>query len=284
MAVKYYVGVNNTSKVVDKIYIGIGGTAQLCYKAVTPITTVTWADGTITEINSMLEMAYAGDINLDDYWSIGDERIVHCNEYGAFAEQDVVFVLMNKGGKMLADGVTECQYIIMMKDVFKGKTGYFPSIPMNTTHSTAGGWASCTMRTGCCNGSIVNNVMNTDFLTICKEHINKTSNGNGSTVIGNTTDRFAIPSEIEVTGVYTRSYAGEGTQFEYYKTQSHLIKYTHYPNPAKAVEWRLRSCWNQKVNDSTSGYFAYVTINASGVTYYNIANKTTSALSVFTVI
>jgi len=37
----------------------------------------TWSNGTDKQINSMLKAAHRGDLNLTDYWSVGDERIVN---------------------------------------------------------------------------------------------------------------------------------------------------------------------------------------------------------------
>ena len=126
MAIKYYVGVNNTSKVVDKIYIGIGGTAQLCYKSAPPVTIVTWANGTDAEIVAMVQAADNGVISLADYWSVNNERIVHLSAMSAtnvgesHVAQDVTLVLMNAGGKTLttatASGRTVCSFIVGMKD------------------------------------------------------------------------------------------------------------------------------------------------------------------------
>lgn len=40
---------------------------------------VTWANGTDEEIAMMLKAHYAGYLNIADYWSVGDKRVVHVN-------------------------------------------------------------------------------------------------------------------------------------------------------------------------------------------------------------
>ena len=40
---------------------------------------VTFADGTDEEISAMLEAHYQGKIDIEDYWSVGDTRVVHIN-------------------------------------------------------------------------------------------------------------------------------------------------------------------------------------------------------------
>ena len=64
---------------------------------------VPWSTGTDEQIAAMLEAHYAGKINIWDYWSIGQERVVHLNSIsGGIAEQDTTWVLMHKGQYPLA--------------------------------------------------------------------------------------------------------------------------------------------------------------------------------------
>ena len=44
-----------------------------------PLKIVTFADGTDEEIAAMLEAHYAGDIDIEDYWNVGDTRKIHLN-------------------------------------------------------------------------------------------------------------------------------------------------------------------------------------------------------------
>ena len=44
--------------------------------ALNSVNIVSWANGSISDISSMLNAAYKGDIDLSDYWNIGDERKV----------------------------------------------------------------------------------------------------------------------------------------------------------------------------------------------------------------
>jgi hypothetical protein len=258
MSTKMYVGVNNIARPVSKIYVGINNTAQLCYEAQAPAPTVpSWSTGTISEISTALQQAYAGQLDLSQYWHIGDERVVSCSAYNGIPAQDVVFVLANKGGKMLADGVTECQYVIVMKDMFSGSY----SIPMNSSVTTSGGWNSCNMRSYWCNNYIPNNIIDSSFVQICKQHINRTSAGNGSSSITQSTDLFSLPSQVEVDGSYTKSYANEGTQLDYYKDANNRKKYrgTSYST------WWTRSCFNTKTTyNRKDGYYCYCNYNSSG--------------------
>ena len=63
---------------------------------------VTFADGTDEQIEAMLEAHYNGDINIEDYWHVGDTRKIHLNEIespnedeyiAAWVEQDITIVI-----------------------------------------------------------------------------------------------------------------------------------------------------------------------------------------------
>ena len=72
---------------------------------------VPWSTGTDEQIAAMLEAHYAGKINIWDYWSIGQERVVHLNSISGGGivnedqpEQDTTWVLMHNGGFELTAG------------------------------------------------------------------------------------------------------------------------------------------------------------------------------------
>ena len=87
-----------------------------------PWGSISWSDASDADIVKMVQAADEGKINLADYWNVGDERVVHLSAMEAtgvdesHAEQNVTFVLMNAGGKMLANGQTECSFIVGIKD------------------------------------------------------------------------------------------------------------------------------------------------------------------------
>ena len=189
--------------------------------------TVSWAGGTDKEIVKMVQLADEGLINLADYWSVGDERQVTLSRIGAtelepsYAEQTVTFVLMNAGGKTLANatpsGRSECSFIVGMKNGLAEKRS------MDYTSKI---WDSCARRTWC-NG-LFRNAIPGSLRDIFKQHLNVTANGAGTTTV-TSTDYFALPAEKEVFGsnTYADSTAEANlTQFDYYKTSSNRIKKT----------------------------------------------------------
>lgn len=88
----------------------------------------TWADGTDAEIAEALTKHYNNEIDLADYWTVGDERVVHlsaiaaASDYDAQPEQDVTLVLVNAGGRTLTTPInnhTECAFVVGQKDCLK---------------------------------------------------------------------------------------------------------------------------------------------------------------------
>ena len=206
-----------------------------------PLKIVTWADGTDAEIVAMVNAADNGEINLADYWSVGDERQVTLSAMAAtgveetHAEQTVTFVLMNAGGKTLANatpsGRSECSFIVGMKNVLAEDGA------MNSTNTAVGGWEACSRRTWC--NEVFRNAIPSTLRGIFKQHLNKTANGTGTSVV-TSTDYFALPAEKEVFGRNNKANStaeSSLTQFEYYATAANILKRIG----DTVVAWSLRS-------------------------------------------
>lgn len=208
-----------------------------------------WADGTDEEIVDALQRHYAGSVDLTEYWSVGDERIVSLSAMEAtgvdesHVAQDVVFVLSNVGGKYLADGVTECVFQVDQKDSLN-ETGY-----MNSSKTNTGGWKSCKRRTWCNN--VYKNAIPSSLRIIFKEFINQSAAGGSGSggVVENTTDTFAFRAEIEVFGIRDNSALGEGSQITWYETQANRIKQRNGSNS---------SWWERSASQSVSTSFRNV--------------------------
>ena len=182
-----------------------------------------WSTGTDAEITEALQKHYAGEINLHDYWNVGDERTVSLSAMEATGvgeshiAQTITMVLMNKGGKTLSDGTTECAFIVGQKDCLNEK-GY-----INSTSVNAYGWDQCDRRTWC--NSVYRNSLPSTLVGIFKQFRNQTGKGSVAyNTLVTSIDYFALPSEIEVQGTVYGATSGEGTQFKYYETESHRKK------------------------------------------------------------
>ena len=224
-------------------------------------TIVTWADGTAAELAAMLAAHDRGEIDITDYWSVGDERTVHLNAIaanpnGAFtmamAAQDVVMVLMNEG-YMNQQGI---HYVVGQKDCLS-QLGR-----MNATDTNAGSWGSSLMRADL-NNLYYNAFADSDFKALFKDFTTTTiAEYNGST-LQTVTDKVALFTEKEIYGSRTYSNETEAaalSQIEYYETAANIFK-------KKGVGSNNNHWWLRSPASTTNNRFCYV--NASGsVSYY----------------
>lgn len=239
------------------------------------ITIVTWADGTDKEIAEMLDAHYRGDIDIHDYWKVGDERTVALSAMSAtgvgesHVAQNVTMVLMNEGGKTLTtaiNGKTECAFIVGQKNMLANGTsregGY-----MNSSNVNAGGWDTCARRTWC--NSVYKNALPSTLVGIFKEHQNETSKGSTShTGITVSNDYFALPSEKEIFGSisYANSTAeANNKQFKYYETSSNRVK--------KAGESGSADIWWERspLSGDSSNFCG---VYSGGIAHHNGARNT----------
>ena len=114
---------------------------------------------------------------------------------------------------------------------FQMHTTYATQYKMNGAESNSCGWVNCLVRTYNAFPKL-RQVMPAEVVAAMKAVTKKTSAGNASSAIDTTEDTLFLLSEIEVQGTRTFSYAGEGTQYEYYQTAA---------NRKKNRAWYLRS-------------------------------------------
>ena len=224
--IEYVVSDNNTEYPTDGIQDGY------YYKFIIS-QAFSWANATDAMIVSMVAAADAGEIDLSQYWAVGDERTVHLSAMSAtgvgesHVEQDVKLVILNKGGKTLSNG-KECNFIVGLKNTLK-ESGY-----MNPSNTNEGSWDGCARRTWC-NNTFKNSIPTT-LLPIFKQHINKTATIYNGSSLTDSTDWFALAAGKEVFGTEASSGTSYGggysnyyeaqflSQFEYYKTAANRIK------------------------------------------------------------
>lgn len=207
-----------------------------------PLTIVTWADGTDEEIAAMVEAADAGEIDLTDYWSVGNERTVHLSAMTAGnglntaqPEQDVVLVLMNEG----YPGNEGVHFVWGQKDCLSqyGR--------MNTSDTNSGSWGGCAMRADL--NDKYYNALPATFRS-CLKRFNvitaQTYNGSTNQI---SQDYISLFAEKEIIGSCSYSNTTEAaalSQIEYYKTASNRIKKV---NGSDYIWWE-RSSWSNYTN------------------------------------
>lgn len=249
------------------------------YERPTPVVKP-FATATDAELADMLQAHYDGliDLHTEEGWDVGAERTVRLSAMLAtgvgetHVEQDVTMVLMNKGGKTLSDGTTECAFIVGQKNLLASGTtlegGY-----MNSTATTVGGWKNSARRTWC--NSVYYNAIPSGFKALLKEFTNQSGLGDSSSSgVENTLDYCALPAEVEVFGSQTYSVAGEGTRFKYYETSANRVK--NVGDSGSAHNW-----WERSPYSGNSEYFCLVT---SGGSAHGIIASNSRGLAPFFVI
>lgn len=193
---------------------------------------VTWATGTDAEIADMVAAADAGQINLKDYWAVGQERTVQLSTMAAtgvgetHAAQSATLVLMDSvcTGFTLAavtsGGKTKPDFIVGLKNSLS-EAGY-----MNSSGTNANGWSGCARRTWCNN--VFRPAIPASIRGIFKQFKWKQGKGGGtSSGLFETTDYFGIAPEKAIFGGTSYSQSDEAAlyvQWEWYKTSTNRIK------------------------------------------------------------
>ena len=194
---------------------------------------VTFANGTGAEIAKMIKAHYNNKINITDYWSVGDTRTVSLSSMVATTvgephrQQSVEFVIGGFDHDDLTNSInnhTKAAVTLLQKDCLMDtstdygtkngsentENGY-----MSSRRSNEGGWNSCGRR-GWCNDTYFYALPQT-FRELIKTVNKKPSVGNNSSTIETVQDKVFLASEIEIFGSTSYSFAGEGTQYQYYK-------------------------------------------------------------------
>lgn len=255
----------------------------------------TWADGTDAEIAEALTRHYNDEIDLNDYWTVGDERVVHLSALTSPVdnletqpEQDVTLVLVNRGGRTLTTPInnhTECAFIVGMKDCLKN-SGKIVSRASSDTNGY--GWHSGLSRWSWCNleGSMYQNTIQPCFpqtlIGIFKKHINKTIYRYNQKTIYESNDIFSLPFRKEIFGETSTSADPTGdvqTQLEYYANVQNRKK--KGPNDVLLDYWTSTKYY--ATVDSRKNRFFYV-INDTTPSYSYANNDSTIGISLQMVI
>ena len=236
----------------------------------TELKIVTFADGTDEEIAKMIQAHYNDKINIADYWAVGDTRTVSLSAMSATGvgeshrAQTVQFVILDFEHDDLAtaiNGHSKAAVSIGLKDCLMDATsasnvnnGYKDTENgyMNSTNTNVGGWKSCARRTWCNN--VYFSALPSAWQSIVKTVNKKVSVGNNSSKIETVQDKIFLAAEIEIFGSTTYSFAGEGTQYQYYKNAT--------ANRYKMPKWSSSDVsniyWERSPNRGNTFNFCYV--------------------------
>ena len=124
---------------------------------------------------------------------------------------------------------------------------YGTTYQMNSSNTNSGGWRNCAMRSTHLPAILA--LMPAEVKAAIRDVQKKSSAGNQSSSIQTTNDKLFLLSEIEIFGSTKFSFAGEGTQYAYYKAGNSKVKNLS----GSAYGW-----WERSPSSSYSAYFCRV--------------------------
>lgn len=230
-----FINVHGEKKKVTSIWCDKDGTPMKVFPHNNSSLGVTWADGTDEQIASMLDAHYAGEINIYDYWNIGDERIVHLSamEKGVVTEthveQDVTMVLIDKDVKYLKNAINnqnKCAFVVCQKEpLIESGIMNMSGMADGIQYEDYSGWGICRRRTWC--NTTYRQAFPEKFRKLFKLHRNYFSDKNNISFSGY--DYFALLSEKEFCGL---SHASDSSAESYNK------QFTYFKTPEnQSTEW-----------------------------------------------
>ena len=171
--------------------------------------------------------------NAASVWSVGDKKTIKLNGISYTAQ----IIGFNHDTKTSGDkaGIT-FQLVDCLND----------SYPMNNHNINHGGWKSSEMRYYMSKYLVQ---LDEDLQSAIKAVNKKTSAGDKSSSINTTSDKLFLLSEVEIFGSATLSFAGEGSQYDWYKAGNTKVKKIR----GSAFSW-----WNRSPSRSSNEYFCAV--------------------------
>ena len=189
-------------------------------------------------------------------WAVGDQKAMTING------TDYPIDIIGFNHDDYADGSGKAPITFQMHDCYSANRY------MHTSETNAVGWADANMRLTVLPAIFA--LMPEEVQNAIRNVTKLTSEGKKSSVIETTEDGLFLLSEVEVTGDFSRSFEGEGTQYAYYAMGNSAVKTRN----GSSTNWWLRS-----PNKSSSSY--YVIINSTGVSANSDANVNRSIALAF---
>ena len=237
-----YIGVDGKARKIKKCYIGVDGVARLCWSGLNPV----FADNSWEEIVAACQSG-----SVPSSWAVGDQKAmtIDGNEY--------LIDIIGKDHDDYADGSGKAPLTLQFHETYV--VGY----GMHNTSSNSSGWKDCQMRTDRLPGILA--LMPQIVQSSIREVSKTTSAGNAKSNIVTTSDKLFLLSEVEVFGTATNSFAGEGSQYEYYKTRGK----TKYEINSGVYKGEARAWWER--SPRKTGSTNYCRVYTNGTSSYSSA-------------
>lgn len=207
------------------------------YTSLATLESLDWAT-----VSSVSEAGMASKL-----WNIGDTKTLTVNGVSYTA----VIIGFNHDGKAAGGtaGIT-----------FQLQNCLATTYVMNSTNTNVNGWRGSAMRTSTMATLLAQ--LPTALQNVIKQ-VNKISSvGNNLSGLETTVDKLFLLSEIEIFGATTYSYAGEGSQYAYYKAGNNKVKTVN----GSATVWWERSPFS---GNTTS----FCSVGSTGSAHNNVASN-----------
>ena len=261
---------------------------------------VTWNAGTTTQIAAMIEAHYAGDIDIADYWNIGDVRTVSIASFSSgtvtHVTQNIQLVIIGIKHDDLTtsiNGKTKAAITIQTKQLLGNAGNAESEYYWGSSHypvADSENWSGSPLRTTYLNTNFYNALSTTTFRSLIKTVTKKNLSTHTGTTTINTSDKIFLPSYPEVFGTttYSNYISGgavsnyEGSQYNYFSTSSNRIKYwnNNGANSSTAFHWWLRSPSSNY--NSSYGYY-WCLVYSDGTANYHSGIGTGGLAPCFTI-
>lgn len=183
-----------------------------------------------------------------DTWTVGNQKTM------IIGGTDYVIDIIGKNHDTYSSGGT-APLTFQMHDC------YADAKQMNSSNTNSGGWTDCAMRTTYLPAILA--LMPSEVQAGIKEVNKLTADDSKSSTINIAVDKLFLLSEIEVFGLAGYSRAGEGTQYDYYKTNGNQIKNLS----GSSANW-----WERSPRAAVTNQFCYVTIPGNNL-YLGASNE-----------
>ena len=264
---------------------------QISWKIV-PYSEISWSEGTDAQILAMIAAADRGEIDLTDYWDVGDTRQVQLSAMEAtgvkesHVAQTVELVLVAKDTGVndssnpcynyqyvtATSGRTYPSFIVQQKNTFADDFNDPERGKITSAFNNNGGWNGTIRRTWC--NSVYKNAMPNSLVGVFKQVKVKAMNGGSQPDVElvESPDYFFLPAEKEIFGSVTRSHETEGNALSiwpYYSTSANRIKYIGFSDSTD-MGWWERSTLSKNTNSfcqvsSTGSSSTGSTMMSSGI-------------------
>lgn len=193
---------------------------------------VTWADGSWDDISKMLEAHYNGEIDISDYWSVGDIRMVDVSTISAMppltdthSEGSYEFQILGFAHDNLADGSGKSAITIWQKTGFNNKG--MPIVADSRGNSALPKWEDSDRRMWCRTNYF--NALPVELSSLIKnvKKLSQISTSSSSFLASliETEETVSILSIGEVLGDVNSNNAKfqDGEQYDFFKTESNRM-------------------------------------------------------------